>query len=80
MSLEAKEVARARPVSFCRTEPVHQLVKHLRLDFLGIFGFEVAVRLAMYVKPWSNMSLWVDIICLVPLVFVDPLIAGTATT
>ena len=69
MSLEAKEVA-ARQT--CELLPNGACAVSLSSIsdwiFLGIFGFEVAVRLAVYVKPWSNMSLWVDIICLVPLV------------
>ena len=69
MSLEAKEVA-ARQT--CELLPNGACAVSLSSIsdwiFPGIFGFEVAVRLAVYVKPWSNMSLWVDIICLVPLV------------
>jgi hypothetical protein len=36
--------------------------------FLFIFGLEVILRAAVYIKPWWNLSLWVDLVCLVPLI------------
>lgn len=35
--------------------------------FLFIFGLEVIVRFFVYIKPWKDFFIWVDIFCLVPL-------------
>ena len=36
-------------------------------SFMVVFGLEVLVRFLVYVKPWTDCSLWGDIVCVVPL-------------
>ena len=36
--------------------------------FTGIFGIEIIIRAAVYVKPWTSVSLWGDVVCFLPLV------------
>ena len=36
--------------------------------FLGVFSLEIVVRAIVYVKPWRDLFIWVDVFCLLPLI------------
>ena len=38
------------------------------ITFLCIFGLELVVRIAVSVKPWTQVSIWIETLCCLPLV------------
>jgi len=71
LSYEASEVAAGRPCPRSDEEQVacdFDASQYVDFFFLAIFGSEILVRFLVYVKPWRDVFVWVDIFCLVPLV------------